>query len=49
MSVWAIVSDRNKAIDIGNVRSICGGGRIERFYCINNMVDKTITQGSVQN
>ena len=28
-----IVWDPNKAIDLGE-GSICGGGRIERFYCI---------------
>ena len=27
--------DRNKAIDIGE-SSICGGGRLERSYCIKN-------------
>ena len=31
--VWAIVWDRNEAIDIGKL-SICGGGYLERFYCI---------------
>ena len=28
--VSAVVGDQNKAIDIGE-RSICGGGRLERF------------------
>ena len=32
MYVWAIVWDRNKAIDIGKW-SIFGSGRLERFYC----------------
>ena len=33
ISTWAIGSDRNKAIDIEEW-SICGGGRLERFYYI---------------
>ena len=30
---WAIVLDPNEAIDIGEW-STCGGGRLERFYCV---------------
>ena len=33
ISVWEMVWDRNKAIDMEQW-SICGGGRLERFYCI---------------
>ena len=31
ISLFLIVSEPNKAIDIG-AWSICGGGRLERFY-----------------
>ena len=31
--VWVVVWDSNKVIDIGEW-SICGGGRLERFYCM---------------
>ena len=31
--VWAIAWDPNKSIDVGEWW-ICGGGRLERFYCI---------------
>ena len=31
--VWTVTWDPNKAIDIGTW-SICGGERLERFYCI---------------
>ena len=34
MSLWVIVWNQNNAIDIGRW-SICGDGRLERFYCIN--------------
>ena len=31
VNVWVIAWDPNEAIDIGD-RSICGGGRLKRFY-----------------
>ena len=39
MSVLAIVWDGNKAVDIGEW-AVCGGGRLERFYCIYVERDK---------
>ena len=33
ISAWSIVWDQNKAIDVVEW-SICGAGRLERFYCI---------------
>ena len=41
MSAWAIVWDRNKAIDIGEW-SICGGGQLERFDCIWLLLDFSV-------
>ena len=32
VSLWAILNDRNKAINIGEW-FICGDGQLERFYC----------------
>ena len=34
MSLWVILWDPNKAIDIGEW-SICGGGQLESFCCIS--------------
>ena len=38
--VWVILWDPNKTIDIGEW-SICGAGRLERFYCIHINVYNT--------
>ena len=40
---WAIAWDRNKAIDIGEW-SICGVGRLERFYCIGKCGGSSIAK-----
>ena len=39
-SVWAIARNLNKAIDIGEW-SVCGGGRVEKLYCIYNTYSET--------
>ena len=40
--IWAIVWCPNNVIDIGEW-SICGGGRLERFYCSSLCDDETGT------
>ena len=40
ISIWAIIWDRNKTIDIGE-RSIWGGGQLERFYCTTTITTST--------
>ena len=33
VGLWVIVWDPNETIDIGEW-SICGGGQLDRFYCV---------------